>query len=90
VELMIEYRLKTPVDVSGNKIEVIRLEEPTFGMMKKYGLPADAVDMKKTTEVLSKYLVDCSGLSVSVLDQMKVSDTMNLIEVMTGFFTRTE
>ena len=68
----IAYTLKTPITVSGNKIEKIVLTEPDFESICQLGLPADQTDQKARLELMRKYLSFCSGLSDEAVGALKM------------------
>lgn len=84
-----DYVLKTPITVSGNKIEKVNLREPTFDEICEIGLPSDAADDQRL-KMMRKYLVVCSGLPDDAVGSLKLKDAMQLLKKMSDFFTDTE
>lgn len=84
-----DYVLKTPITVSGNKIEKVSLREPTFDEICEIGLPRDASEDKRL-KMMRKYLVVCLGLPDKAVGALKLKDAMHLLEKMSDFFTDTE
>lgn len=84
-----DYVLKTPITVSGNKIEKVNLREPTFDEICEIGLPSDAAEDQKL-KMMRKYLVVCSGLPDEAVGALKLKDAMQLLKKMSDFFTDTE
>lgn len=84
-----DYVLKTPITVSGNKIEKVNLREPTFDEICEIGLPSDASEDQRL-KMMRKYLVVCSGLPDEAVGDLKLKDAMQLLKKMSDFFTDTE
>ena len=84
-----DYVLKTPITVSGNKIEKVNLREPTFDEICEIGLPSDASEDQRL-KMMRKYLVVCSGLPDEAVGVLKLKDAMHLLKKMSDFFTDTE
>ncbi|WP_302945024.1 phage tail assembly protein [Turicimonas muris] len=84
-----DYVLKTPITVSGNKIEKVNLREPTFDEICEIGLPSDASEDQRL-KMMRKYLVVCSGLPDEAVGVLKLKDAMQLLKKMSDFFTDTE
>ena len=84
-----DYVLKTPTTVSGNKIEKVNLREPTFDEICEIGLPSDASEDQRL-KMMRKYLVVCSGLPDEAVGVLKLKDAMQLLKKMSDFFTDTE
>lgn len=84
-----DYVLKTPITVSGNKIEKVNLREPTFDEICEIGLPSDA-SADQRLKMMRKYLVVCSGLPDEAVGVLKLKDAMQLLKKMSDFFTDTE
>ncbi|MBS4768122.1 MAG: phage tail assembly protein [Burkholderiales bacterium] len=84
-----DYVLKTPITVSGNKIEKVNLREPTFDEICEIGLPSDASEDQRL-KMMRKYLVVCSGLPDEAVGVLKLKDAIQLLKKMSDFFTDTE
>lgn len=87
---MASYVLKTPVTVSGNRIEKVDLREPTFNEICDLGLPGDQTESDGKLKLLRKYLVVCSGLPEEAVGALGIRDAMALIGKVSDFFTSTD
>ena len=83
-------RLKTPIDVNGEKVSEVSLTEPTFDDIAEIGVPADASSTQEKLALMKKYIARCSGLPEDVVGKIKASDAMKLLEKVTDFFTEQE
>ncbi len=84
-----DYVLKTPITVSGNKIDTVTLREPTFDEISEIGLPGD-VPKEQKMGVLKKYVEVCSGLPSESVGSLGIRDAMALIRKVSDFFIDTE
>jgi hypothetical protein len=87
---MASYVLKTPIIVSGNRIEKVDLREPTFNEICDLGLPGDQTESDGKLQLLRKYLVVCSGLPEEAVGALGIRDAMALIGKVSDFFTSTD
>lgn len=56
------YELEDPVDVSGNKVSIVRLKRPDFDLICELGLPADCSSQQEQLKLLREYVIRLSGL----------------------------
>lgn len=87
---MESYVLKSPIVVSGNKIERVDLREPCFDEICELGLPGDQTTSEAKLALLKKYVVVCSGLPEEAVGKLGIRDGMALIRKVSDFFTDTE
>ncbi len=83
---MASYVLKTPITVSGNRIEKVDLREPTFNEICDLGLPGDQTEPDGKLKLLRKYLVVCSGLPEEAVGALGIRDAMALIGKVSDFY----
>lgn len=81
--------LKHPVMQGDTELTEIILNPPTFGTMRKLGLPFDfGTDetIIPKLDVMGKYIESCAALPPSVVNSMHFMDVMECFQVIKDFF----
>ena len=72
------YELEDPVEVSGNKVLIVRLKRPDFDLICELGLPADCSSQQEQLKLLREYVIRLSGLPKETVGRFGVADSMKL------------
>jgi hypothetical protein len=84
------YELEDPVEVSGNKVSIVRLKRPDFDLICELGLPADCSSQQEQLKLLREYVIRLSGLPKETVGRFGVADSMELVSKVGSFFTRSD
>ena len=84
------YELEDPVDVSGNKVSIVRLKRPDFDLICELRLPADCSSQQEQLKLLREYVIRLSGLPKETVGRFGVADSMELVSKVGSFFTRSD
>lgn len=79
------YELEDPVEVSGNKVSVVRLKRPDFDLICELGLPADCSSQQEQLKLLREYVIRLSGLPKETVGRFGVADSMELVSKVGSF-----
>jgi hypothetical protein len=84
--MAVEFKLKTPIELGDETVEVLELQEPTVEKLQRcrVNLSEEALS---TVDGMSKLLVSCSkNVGEAHIKKMMLSDLVNAIGVCTDFF----
>lgn len=84
---MVEYRLKTPVSVGEETVDVLKLKEPDLGSLVDAGVALDEESLQ-TAKGMMKLILACStNITEAHARKIKFSDLGSAVEVCADFFT---
>jgi hypothetical protein len=82
----IEYKLKTPIVLGEETIEVLQLEEPTIGKLTRFNVDLSESALS-TVKGMAKLILSCStNVTDAHVNLMKLSDLTGAIGECTDFF----
>jgi hypothetical protein len=84
---MTEYKLKTPIILGEETVEVLKLEEPTIEKLKKFNvdLSQEALEL---SEGMFRIICACvTNVSEAHVNKMKMRDMVRCMKECVGFFS---
>ena len=85
--MAIEYKLKSPIVLGEETIEVLKLEEPTIGKLTRFNVDLSESALS-TVKGMAKLILACStNVTDKHVNLMKLSDLTGAIGECTDFFS---
>ncbi|QBY46980.1 phage tail assembly protein (plasmid) [Arsenophonus nasoniae] len=82
--------LSKAINVHGEKVSVLEINEPTFDQVEKYGIPfsySERGDMRLDTRSALSYLPELASIPRSSAQQIALHDLFIATMTIVGFFT---
>lgn len=84
---MVEYKLKTPIILGAETVDVLKLEEPDLGRLIDAGVSLDEKTLQ-SAEGMVKLIDACStNTTTAHIRKIKFSDLAPAVEACSGFFS---
>lgn len=85
--------LSKPIQVHGENVSVLEIQEPTFDQVEKFGIPfsySASGDMRLDTRASLSYLPELAGIPRSSAQQLALKDVFMASMLIVSFFTGSE
>ena len=84
---MKEYKLKNPIVLGDETIEVLKFDEPTLKRLTECDVDLDEGSLKKASGMAKLIEACCKNATSAHIGEMKFSDIAGAVEVCAGFFS---
>lgn len=85
--------LSKPIQVHGENVSVLEIQEPTFDQVEKFGIPfsySASGDMRLDTRASLSYLPELARIPRSSAQQLALKDVFMASMLIVSFFTGSE
>jgi hypothetical protein len=83
---MTEYKLKSPIILGEETVEVLLLEEPTVAKLQRFNVSLSEEVLTSVVGMTRLLLSCCSNCGEAHIKKMKLSDLTGAIAACTSFF----